>query len=462
MGDSEKLSLRVVDECWLDINGLCRLPKAYSPDGVQLDQKLVDEHGKPKPRALLLMQQYKSCMEYTVPTPLFSVANRFMYASSCQIEGLEVSEADTLERKKEVMAETLHFALQLVVRPHPGLADITSGLISNYEEQVTVRLKLIILQSLLEMLLGNSTTHRPETSTPLEGVLILLPEQVKVPVGEFSAEELNELIHRAAVDFSELKPEEDEKWSNLLHVLDQANSKLGNRQTKWLKTLPKFPFTMGGMEKSECIRRLYRSDMLLTKNCRIAIDFASTKMDEIEFQWNNPISDCVLYLYTVIAVASIYGLQRKLVGGETRRQRSRRHFIQALKDPVLRHRMELDFIQDRGEEETAKTMERLNARAAAYEAEAQADSDWKKQEFLNEAWKQRMQYLVQIRLVHVTLCCLSLLLLWIDQPKAGRVLDGIMVALIALLATYKCLPRSPHHSSKKIAEETLRLMEDAK
>ena len=468
MENAHKLSLTLVDQCRVDVDAFCKLPSMYR-FGIFKDQ--VDSKGKAKFLSLLLMQDYKDCAEHVIPNPFFSLISPFMYSSSCPIPHMIVSQPDTLNEKKEVMADVIALSVQQIFNDYriaqnpqgssryefalQGRPHVNSRFISTLS--VRSRAMLVFLSYLFEVLIAVSFAN--EKAGLLDGKLILLPEQVHVPVGEFSIEELRTMIHEAVLSSPEGRSQTNEVVDILDQVLDQAVAKVG-MEPKSLNPLPEFPFSVGGVEKSECIRQLYRSDMLLSQSCRRALDAAAEKMEEMEFQWDMPVADIVLWLYIALSCMALSGLQRRLMAGETQRQRGKRHLIQTLKDPVLRRSMELEIIEDRGEEHVAKLMADMDAQAASFEAEFQADEDWKKREGLNQAWTQRLQYLLRIRLGGIGLCGISLCLLWIDHPKAGRVLDGIEVLLLGLCCTYACLPSSPHSKSKKMAESKVPLLSD--
>ena len=101
----------------------------------------------------------------------------------------------------------------------------------------------------------------------------------------------------------------------------------------------------------------------------------------------------------------------------------------------------------------AKFMEDLDAKAAQYAQESQSEETWKQQEARQIAYKQRVQATKHIRKITVLPFFISLLLLNIDGPQIGRVLDGMMLLVVFVCATYLCIPHNPQQQSKKTADD---------
>lgn len=145
---------------------------------------------------------------------------------------------------------------------------------------------------------------------------------------------------------------------------------------------------------------------------------------------------------------------RDLGHRETKEARKHRQFRMALEDPVLRRCMEKRAEKEVGVEGVAERMAQLDAKAAKYaREEEQSDEAWQRQEARLLAWKERVESAKVVRKAALVPLGISTLLLFVDRPQIGRVLDGLMIVVGFVICTYCFLPKHPQGDSKKTSTD---------
>ena len=445
------LSLVMVDACRLDVDALCKMPSTF---GGLYGTNQIQPNGQPRFFSILLIQEEPLCNQNLfVPNPFTSLIYPFLHRS-CVRDDLQVHEPSN---PQELLEDIMDLAVEQMSNDHylatnpqgsaryqfslKGLPSLRSRFVSN--KNVRSRAMMLFLLSLVETLVNPAS---------LSGSLVFLPEQLTIP--QYTRDECLASFESSVRLFRQRRQSEKELADTLIHIAQKVKSRSNNATSiKSLRRIPEFPFTTAGLEKSQCIHHLYKNDFLLSQTCRNHLDLTFKKLDELEFSLDTPIAFMVLCCYIIYTLFVLSDLQTRLGNGETKAQRGRRYFIQTLQDPVLRKGIETDAIRDRGQEAAAVMMERLDAKAARFMHEAQADDDWKQQELRINAWKKRLGRLAWYRFGFTAMCFLSCLLLFIDQPKAGRILDGLLVVASGFLATYFCMPQSPLQGGKKMLLE---------
>ena len=348
---------------------------------------------------------------------------------SCAWQELDLTPGHTEGNGKKALERTLSFVVDRIIL---RILDHSRG-ISQQEKSRVIEIGLEIALDFL------SAERTNEHDNPLSGVsLVLLPEQKIIPIGMLSRRELVQMLQEAPLA-SRMKRAASDILQNTTLIASDKHS-WGSWYAESLSS------------EFKCLQAHQARDLIVSPWCSRALDAAAVKMNELEVYWDAPLAAIVRWVYIILGVAAILTLQADLGHGETTLQRKRRQFRQILEDPVLRRNIKVLAEKEMGEDAVAAYMADLDARAARYSEEAQADDEWKRQEAKLVAWKARIATMWAVRKILALLFVFSLVLFCIDQPQAGTVLEGLMVLVLVFFGTYVCLPTSPQRQAKKLAE----------
>ena len=378
---------------------------------------------------------------------------------------------DTYEDESEQI-ETIHqvflISMEHLVRKLMSMEHDTEQLRRNFPLEDRERYVEIFLTSLLDVFETNPENATYEYWTPTT--------KKTVPVGKFSRDQLVQYLagavekYQATLSGPEIEINEEDRKAlakqvvKLVLKLQLKNasqthdpSPLISKDIKpTLPLIPLFSSTRHTDSEIMCLQHLYNQDYLISQQCARAMRVARKRAVELEIYWDTPIASILWWFYLAIGLGSLVTLASPLGEMETSKQRKRRQFRQVLQDPILRRGIERDARAEFGEDhaKVAEFMTGLDAKAAAMEGTY--DEEWRRKEAVRTAWKERVQCLWGVRKLLLLLFVVSCVLLYVDRPKAGVVMQGGFILAGIFVLTYFCLPRAPEEQVKASeAEEPL-------
>ena len=168
-----------------------------------------------------------------------------------------------------------------------------------------------------------------------------------------------------------------------------------------------------------------------------------------EIYWGIPIAASVFWAYIYLCAIVILPIRHLPRALESQQQKQRRQFVQMLQDPHLRHLINLKAKEKFGEKGADAHMAQLDSKAAFYLDDTPADKEWKEEAARLQVWNAYVKKMWKKRRFLSFLFLVSGVLLVVDTPHLGRVIDGMMVLTVSYYTTYVMFPESPTEKAKK-------------